>query len=195
MIDEKFIFLAPILIIYGDLRYMLAALRGEVKPNRVTWFLWALAPLVAFSSQYIQGVGMPALTTFALGFVPLFIFIASFLNKKAYWKITTFDLICGALAVIGLVLWGITKTGNFAITFGILADGLAAVPTLVKSYNFPETENYHPFLFSGIGSVITLLAIKDWSFAHYAFPIYMLSLCIILFSLIRFKLGKNHLPI
>jgi len=51
-----------------------------------------------------------------------------------------FDLICGILSLVGLVLWMITKVGNVAIFFSIVADGLAAVPTLVKAYKYPDTE-------------------------------------------------------
>lgn len=85
-----------------------------------------------------------------VGFNPLLIFLASFVNKKAYWEISKLDLSCGALAIAGLVLWLITGTGNLAIFFSILADGIAAIPTVIKSYHKPETENPNVFLGSGI---------------------------------------------
>jgi len=44
--------------------------------------------LIAFKAQIKEGVGIhQALLTFMVGFIPLIIFIASFINKKAYWKI------------------------------------------------------------------------------------------------------------
>lgn len=191
MIDERFIFVAVALILFGDFTYLIYTIKGKVKPNRVTWFLWALAPLIAFAAQLSQGVGLFSLTTFAFGGFPLLIFFASFLNKKAYWKITKFDLICGALAIAGLILWQVTQVGNWAILFAIASDGLAAVPTIVKSYKAPETENYQVYLFNAIGSVIVLFAIRQWDFAHYAFPMYIFSVGFILFLLIKFKLGKK----
>lgn len=84
-----------------------------------------------------------------VGFTPLCIFIASFFNKKSYWKITKFDLLCGLFSIFGLVLWYITKEGNIAILFAIFSDLSAGIPTLVKSFKYPETENYlnlHPLL-------------------------------------------------
>jgi hypothetical protein len=69
-----------------------------------------------------QGVGILALTTFSVGFVPLTIFIASFFNKESEWKIGKLDIVCGVLSVLGLVLWLITKVGNVAIFFSIMAD-------------------------------------------------------------------------
>lgn len=191
MIDEKFVFLAVVLILFGDLIYLIGTIKGKIKPNKVTWLLWALAGLMAFGGELSEGAGISSLMTFAVGAGPLLIFSASFLNKKSYWKITSFDLICGAVSLAGLILWGITRTGNWAILFAILADGLAAVPTVIKSYKAPDTESDQAYLLNGIGAVITLLTIKNWSFAYYAFPLYILIICSVFFLLIKFKLGKN----
>lgn len=128
--------------------------------------------------------------TFGVGFSPLLVFLASFVNKESVWKLRRFDFVCGALAIIGLFLWYVTRNGNFAIFFSILADGMAAIPTLVKSYSFPETENYHVYLTAAISAAITLLTIDIWDFAHFGFPVYILILCTIFVSLIKFKAGK-----
>jgi hypothetical protein len=64
--------------------------------------------------------------------------------------------------------------------FAILADALAAVPTIVKAYSYPETENYWAYLFALTGAVITIPTIDHWDFAHYGFPLNVLLVCIIL---------------
>ena len=191
MIDEKFVFLAIVLGLFGSFSYLIATIKGQAKPNKITWFIWAVAPLITFAAQAKQGVGLISLMTLAAGIGPLFIFFASFLNPKAFWKITKFDLLCGVFSVIGLILWGITKEANLTILFSIIADGLATIPTIIKSYQFPETENYQAYLFGMVGSIITLLTIQKWNFAYYAFPLYISIVCLILFLLIKFKLGKK----
>lgn len=191
MIDEKFVLLGAAIGLYGTLSYIIDTVKGKTKPNRVTWFLWALAPLIASYAQFKQGVGWPAFMTFIVGFSPLLVFIASFVNKKSEWKIGKFDIFCGALSVLGLVLWQITQIGNLAIFFGIMADGLAAVPTIVKSYKAPQTENYQAFFYAGINALITMATLKTWDFATAGFPIYIFSICLILFLLIKFKLGAK----
>jgi len=50
--------------------------------------------------------------------------------------------------------------GNIAITFGILADVLATIPTLVKAYRFPTTEANWPWLAISSNGFFTLLTIK-----------------------------------
>ncbi len=193
MLDERFNILALIIALIGGGSYIFDTLKGKIKPNKVSWFLWIIAPMIAFFAEIKQGVGLPSLLTFAAGFIPLLVFIASFVNKKSYWKIEKFDLACGTLSIIGLILWQITNVGNIAIIFSILADGLAAIPTIAKSYREPESESYFAFFIFSISTIITLLAIKNWTFANYAFLIYLLLIDSTLFILIKFKLGRKIL--
>jgi len=142
MINQNFIYLGALIFFFGSIEYFVETIQGKVKPNRVTWFLWGLAPIIAFIAQINQGVGLQSLLTFMVGFIPILILFASFINKKSYWKLQKLDFICGSLSIIGLIIWQVTKVGNIAILFSIIADFLAGWPTTVKSYNHPETENY-----------------------------------------------------
>jgi hypothetical protein len=156
MLDPHFVILGALLSLGGGLNYAISTLKGKTKPNRVTWVLWTLAPLIAFAAELNKGVGLQSLMTFMVGFMPLVVVIASFLNKKAVWKITRFDIICGSLSLLGLGLWLLTREGNLAIVFGIMADGLAALPTITKSFHYPETETASPFWTGGTNALITL---------------------------------------
>jgi hypothetical protein len=190
MIDSHFVILGAILQLFGSASYVVATLKGKTKPNRVTWFLWALAPLVAFSAELSKGVGLESLMTFMVGFGPALVFIASFVNKKAYWKITRLDYFCGAISVLGLILWLILREGDIAISAAIVADAAASLPTIRKSFTNPETESPWVFLGASISAVITLLAIEHFTLASAGFPVYILLCCLILFVLIRFQAGR-----
>jgi hypothetical protein len=191
MLNDNFVVLAAVLNFIGSFDYAKETFKGNTKPNRVTWFLWALAPLIAFFAEIGKGVGIASLMTFMVGFGPLIVFIVSFLNKKSVWKISKLDVACGALSILGIIFWSITREANLAITFSILADLFAGVPTVIKSYRAPETESYIVFLLAAISATITLLTIKNWNFANYGFPAYILIICFILFVLIRSKLGPK----
>jgi hypothetical protein len=160
MIDAHFVVAGAVIGFLGGLSYLAGTLRGTVQPNRVSWFMWSLAPLVAFAAEVHQGVGLQSLTTFMVGFTPLLIFLASFANRKSAWRLTWGDLCCGGLSLAGLGLWCVTRAGNMAIVFAILADGLAAIPTLVKAYVAPESESYLGFLAFAASAAITLLTVS-----------------------------------
>lgn len=189
MLSEKFIILAVLISVFGGLNYLISTVKGRTKPNRVTWFLWALAPMIAFGAELNEGVGMRSLVTFMVGFNPMLIFVASFVNKKSVWKVTNFDYMCGVISIIGIVVWLITRTNSIAILFAIIADAAAAIPTIIKSYKFPETESYIGYLTGIISTGIGLLVLDEWGFSHWAFPAYIILVNSLLILLIKGKVG------
>lgn len=193
MLNPNFVYLGVAIIALGGVSYLIKTLRGTVQPNRVTWFLWSLAPLIAFAAQIKQGVGIQSLLTFIVGAEPLLVLLATFVNKKSYWKISKLDLTFGALSIVGLILWQVTGVGNIAILFSIMADAMAATPTIIKSFHHPESESAFTYFTSVVGALITLLTINRWNFATYGFSLYIFIVCLILTLLIQFKLGKHFL--
>jgi hypothetical protein len=190
MLHSYFIIVGTLIGTAGSVVYLIKTVKGKVKPNRVSFLLWSVIPFIAFFAQIEQGVGLEALMTFSTGFLPLTVFIASFANKKAEWKLTRFDLICGILSLVGLVLWVITKVGNVAIFFSIVADGLAAVPTIVKAWKYPDTEIAWPWIATVVGVILTLLTLSEFTFANSAFILYILAVNILIYTLVQFRLGE-----
>jgi predicted CDP-diglyceride synthetase/phosphatidate cytidylyltransferase len=191
VLHRNFVIVGALIGAAGSVVYLKNTVKGKVKPNRVSFLLWSVAPLIAFSAQIKQGVGLEALMTFSTGFLPLTVFLASFVNKQAVWKITRFDWICGALSLLGLALWMITKVGNVAIFFSIVADGFAAVPTLIKSYKYPDTEIAWPWIATVFGVVLTLLTLPAITFANSGFILYILVVNTTIFSLVQFRWGEK----
>jgi hypothetical protein len=64
---------------------------------------------------------------------------------------------------------------------------MAALPTIVKVFRFPETEVSWPWFLTGVGVLISLLTIKQWTFANYGFPLYLLITNLVISSLARFR--------
>ncbi len=167
-------------------------IRGTTKPNLVTWFFWGLAPLVGSYLQLKAGAGLSALPVFMAGFFPVIIFILALVRKNAHWKITIFDIFCGVFSLVALILWVVTKRADISILFAILSDGLAAIPTLIKSWKFPETETALGYTPGLINNTLALFMVRSWTFSQYSFGIYfiVLNLTLILF-ITRKKIFKS----
>lgn len=195
MLDSHFVILGAVVALGGTTQYVLNTLHGKTKPNRISWVIWTLAPMIAFAAELKTHVGIQSLATFMAGFCPLLVLVASFANRKSVWRLTRFDFICGALSIVGLVLWQISGQGNLAISFSILADGLAAMPTIVKAYSYPETETWQGFATSAFSVAITLATIKKWTFANYGFPIYLLIICLLMVYLIKLRPAQLRLKL
>ncbi|WP_026930356.1 hypothetical protein [Glycomyces tenuis] len=176
MLDPHWVFLSSVLSLFGSVHYARATLAGRARPNRVTWSLWAAAPLIGFFAQLDGGIGLPAVQTLGAGISPLIVLTASFLSRHGAVKVSAFDLACGSTAVVALAAWlGLGHTG-LAVLFVVLADAAAAVPTVRKAWRDPHSEHVMFYPLIGIGAVITLLTITDWRPASWLFAGYILAL-------------------
>jgi hypothetical protein len=191
MLDVHFVILGAAIGSAGAALYLRDTLRGVTQPNRVTWLLWAVAPLLAFAVEVGAGVGLRSLMTFVVGFAPLLIFVASFRNPASVWQIGRLDYVCGALSVAGLVAWLVTRHGTVALAASIGADALAAVPTLQKSWRWPETETAAAYVGAAANAAITLLTVKRVTTAVVAFPIYILTVASVEAALVAGRVGPR----
>jgi len=178
-------------IFVGGFNYLIDTVKGRVKPNRVSWLLWGVIPIIIFLAEHSKGVGLISFLTLAIGFTPVAVFVATYFNKESVWRLTKFDFACGALSIIGIILWYFSRDGNTAIFFSILADIFVSAPTYRKSFTNPETESYKVYFLSAIGTGIALLATEVWNFENIIFPVYVFLGCVLFTVLIKFKIGKK----
>lgn len=177
MIHENFIFLAAAINLTGTLTYFKALLSGKVKPNRITWGLWILPALITIFAQIEEGVGKQVVLTMSAVTGPILIFTASFFVESSYWQLQRRDYALGFLSVIGLVLWQITGEGYLAIILALTADFFASLPTLIKSYTHPESEDPYTYGLCVLAASIAMLTIDNWVFEEYAFMVWMFIFC------------------
>ncbi len=184
---EYLVFIAAFATLLATVAYVRSMFKGGAKPNRVSWLMWSIAPFIATTAALSNGVSWAALPVFMSGFSPFLIFSASFFSKKAAWTLSSFDYICGALSGLALVMWYVTADPNVAIIFAMASDGLAAVPTLTKTWNHPETEIAWPFVVGVFNAATSFLAITAWDFSAYAFPAYLIVINFLIFLTIYRK--------
>ncbi|MDF0528948.1 hypothetical protein P0W64_20435 [Tsukamurella sp. 8F] len=176
MLDPRFVLLAAALSMIGSVSYAALTLRGRVQPNRVSWFLWGAAPLIAFGAQVAHGVGMPALSTLAIGVGPMLVVLASLCSRGSYWSVSRFDMLCAAISVVALVFWFTLGDPVLAVLAALVADLVGGVPTIVKAWRRPDTERAIVYVFVAGNGVITLLSLRHWTVAAAAFPLYLVLL-------------------
>lgn len=179
--------------IIGITFYIKDIIKSKIQPNRVSWLLWSAAPIIGSIAAFVAGAGWAALPIFAAGFGPLLVFLITFFNKKSYWKLGKFDYVCGALSILALILWAITKNPAVAIFFSILSDLFAAIPTLTKGWYMPETESAGPYLTGAFNAATSFFAIKIWNFSSFGYPLYLLIINGLLYlSIQNFSIKRKH---
>ena len=166
--------LSALISIIGASFYIRDTLAGKTKPNRVTWSLWATAPLIGATAAVASGADLWAVVrVFLAGFMPLLVVFASFINRQSYWRLNTFDVSCGALSIAALVVWAAADSPRSAILLAAAGDGFAAIPTLTKAWRFPETETGAMFIGSFLSSVLVMPSIPEWNIENAAFTVYL----------------------
>jgi hypothetical protein len=191
VLDSRFVLLGAVIGGVGQAYYVRDTLRGTTQPNRVSYVLWALAPLIAFAVERQDGVGWQSLMTFMVGFGPLMILAASFANPDAVWRITRFDYVCGGISLLGTIGWLLTRHGAVALFASIAADGIAGVPTIVKSWRHPSSESGALYVGGVFNGGITLLTVDHFTASLVAFPLYIFLMAGLVAVLVLGRVGPR----
>lgn len=181
------VFIAAIVQLLGAAAYIRGTLRGETKPNRVSWTLWGSAPLAGGAIILMEGTASWAiLPIFMAGVIPVLVLAGSFFNKQAYWKLGRFDYACGAFGGLALLMWLWASQPAVAIVMLALTDGLAVLPTVRKAWTNPETETSAAYFGALFGGVAAVLNVQEWTALEYAFPVYLVTAnLVLLFAIYR----------
>ena len=186
-IPHVLVVISACISLYGGLRYVKDTYSGRTKPNRISWFMWALAPLVGTAAAFSAHADPWATTRiFLAGFIPLIVLTASFANKNSYWKLTFFDALCGLCSVIAFFVWIGANSPTHAILLAAIGDGFAALPTILKAWKYPETETGLTYITSLIAVVLVLPSIPVWNIQNSAFQVYLIAVnCLLITAVYR----------
>lgn len=194
MLDDRLVFLGAAIGLAGSFVYARNTVRGTNQPNRMTFLLWALAPILAFVVQIRLGVGLVSVMTLSIGLGPLIVLGASYTGARSGWRLGWFDYTCGALSALGLGVWLVLQQGLMAVLLFVAADGIAALPTVAKAWRVPESESVSLYLAAFVNASIALMTIDRFHLAAAAFPLYAFTLTALLMFLIRVRPGLRRRP-
>lgn len=88
--------------------------RGKVKPNLVSYVIWGISPMIAFFASLQDGLTWSYIPTFMSGLGSFMLFICAIFKKGSFFKMGRYDILCGTISVIALVMWYITKNPTTA---------------------------------------------------------------------------------
>jgi hypothetical protein len=165
---------AGILFLAGNIPYILSIRRGETRPNRVSWLVWTTIGFILVGSYYTLGatstLWLPLCQAIGQAIITCYAF------KYCQGKWTKLDKICLTGAGLSLLLWWRSGSAEIALVMNMLMDVLGAIPTIVKMYREPESENRLFWYITSSASFLNVLAIEQFSPSVAALPIYFLAL-------------------
>ncbi len=163
--------IAGILAISGYIPYVISILKGKTRPDRATWFIWSIVGgLLAFS--YLA-TGDPKAIWLPLGyfFGPFITFILSIFYGYSKWS--RLDTICVAVTFFSVIPWILSKNAELTLIINVILDATGAIPTLVKTYREPDTEDLTAWIIFAIANTLQLFAITEWNNISVSYPVYL----------------------
>ena len=172
---EKYILygqIATFITAIAYLPYIFSIFKIKTKPDRTTWSVLFLIGIITFLAY--RGVGADATLGVALLNVigPFTIFILSLKFGEGWNNKNDFKYLI--LSLIALILWQIYESPLVGLIFNLIADFIAFMPTIKKSFSRPWTEDLLTWCLFAIGGIINLFAIEYWRFNIVIYPMYIL---------------------
>lgn len=168
---QLFGYTSAVLSIVMIIPYILDILRLETKPERGSWFIWTILGFIAFFSQLAKGATDSLWLTAGQTAAVLIIFLLSL--KFGYGGLGKRDIRALIGAVVGLILWYLTREASYALIFVILVDSIGTSLTLIKSYKDPDSETLITWIMSGTSGIFGMLAVGSLNLVLLAYPLYL----------------------
>lgn len=152
--------------------YVRDIFRGGTKPSRVTW--WILGFLNAMIAASYFASGARATIWIPIAYAIGFFIIAVLSIRYGEGKWTSFDRICVAGALTAGLIWWLADVPQLTLFLLVAIDFFGLLPTIIKAYKKPGTENRVSWTIATIASVLNVAAIETWVLAVAVYPLYVL---------------------
>ncbi|MBP7837281.1 hypothetical protein KA021_01105 [Candidatus Saccharibacteria bacterium] len=176
MLQDKYFWLgfASLLInLIGYIPYIRGIFKDTVKPQRITWGIWAILTSVAFTNQVKNGGGYSTLFFGSTMFLVITVFLLSL--KRGVGGKSKFDLFVLTASIVLFFLWAVTQDTRTTTVIAVAIDLFAALPTLYKSYIQPETEAYLQWILAAVAGLLSMLAVGvSTDYILFIYPLYII---------------------
>lgn len=169
--------------------YVLSTLQGKNRPNRATWIIWTAVGVSLLASYAASGARETVWVAAANLLAFLFVLALSVKYGVGGWKVL--DVCCLIGAALGFLLWWWFDSPLPTLYSGLFIDLVGAVPTLVKAWKEPESEDLLAWVLFFIANALNLLAIKEWSVVMASYPVYMVFITLALVAVLLWRRHKR----
>lgn len=154
--------IAVVLTFAAYIPYYRDILKGKTRPHIYSWSLWGLLTILLVALQIKGGAGPATWVTAAAGLLCVGVVVLSLKNGKR--DITTSDTIVAILSLLAIGFWLIADQPLVSMILATLADLLAFIPTVRKSYRDPYSETLSLYITNALRFCLALLAVEHYSY-------------------------------
>jgi hypothetical protein len=153
--------IAVILTFISYIPYYRDILRNKTQPHIYSWSLWGLLTILIVALQIKGGAGSATYVTATAGLLCIGVVILGLKNGKR--DITKSDTVVAILGLVAIGFWLIVKQPVISIILIVVADILAFIPTVRKSWHKPHSETLSLYITNTFRFFLAFLAIKEYT--------------------------------
>lgn len=180
--QQTFIVISTLLALISPIVYSVSILKKEAKPHRTTRLVLLIITSLTTASLFAQGNQVAIWLAGVSTLQSILIFVLSI--KYGMGGFSKTDILCFIIAILGVILWRVTKNPVVALYFAIAADFTGMIPALIKTYNFPKTEVWTFYILDVFAALFSLLALTKWTINEFSYPLYIMVINLIMVILI-----------
>lgn len=173
--ELKFIFgiLSSIFTFTGLIPYFLNVNKRIIYPHNLSWLGWAFITMIGALAMLSSGSKWAVLILFANSLSCVVVVLFSIYKKVGVWSTTKYDYLFFILGIIGIILWQLFSIPLLAILCCVIADLCFGIPTIIKVYRNPKSENYLAWLSCFLAGLFSIFALKDFQITESLYPFYL----------------------
>lgn len=149
--------------------YLLASIRGAVRPHVFSWVIWGLTTLIVFAATVSQGGGAGAWPIALSAALSLAVAMVAWWRRSDVSTTRSDRLFLGA-ALITVPTWYLTSDPLYAVIVLTAVDLLGFGPTMRRAFIAPESESALFFLAFALRNAAVLGALEHYSLTTMLFP-------------------------
>ncbi len=158
---------AGLLFFAGFIPYIFAIFRGETKPAKASWVIWASLDTITILGMYAKDAVNGQIVGAMLG--AWVIVVLAIKYGKPGW--TKLDVFCRGGAVLGISRWQVFSDPVLAIITSMCVAFIGSIPTFVSAWHDPSKEDRMAWMIFWLSCVAAVIAIPSWTVQDAAQPL------------------------
>jgi len=166
-----FLVLSMLLPLYSPIPYIRSILRGGTTPHRTTRLVYLIIGLLTTLSLLAAGDRVALWVSAVSLFQAIVLFSLGLTHGVGGWSKS--DIICLLFAMAGVMAWQTTSNPLLGLYFGIIADLAGTMPTIIKTWNDPMSEEPQFYLLDAAAGACNVFALTNWEMRDFCYPLYL----------------------
>lgn len=169
-----FLVLSVIFTLICIIPYARDILKGQTKPNLVSWITWTILTSVATVAAWSAGEHTAAIFTGSAAIETLAVVLLGL--HRGYVTYAPFDVACQLGAITGFVLWWVFNSPAVAVVAAVIIDLIGALPTVRHAWINPQEETSLTYALAAVGGAFALLALGSYTWTNLPYAVYVVAI-------------------